>query len=399
MTQGGKENSGDNMALKGLTGCIRILLHNVKTKGVICANITKRSDCWTCRVGAKRHILSENVIKLQEFQEKKLAVAHQIYGGKEEYFQKLNQKLQKKELILKDELKLLLHLCETPDDVDTARSAIYRYHEENFNVAFGEFKFGPLFMRLCYELGMEEIAANTIKDKTLRGFFSDSTSFNLAMDMLFMKGYYDSALEVLITMRDLGVPFNTETVTVAFAICYKLNTPRSYKICTALLEEAQIKGQRVHRQAYCFLVALALKQNDLARAESVYTQIMNPENQICQNLKVLILAQSGAMNDVLSILASALMPNSSPFVKKPEFSHEVVDALRAQAAEKAPLRERVERALARLQQNGQVTALGLDAMLCHTPNRRRRPAGLLQERGRSSSRRTFRPLQSTLLLE
>lgn len=40
-----------------------------------------------------------------------------------------------------------------------------RYHEENSNVAFGEFKFGPLFMRLCYELGLEEMAAATLTDK------------------------------------------------------------------------------------------------------------------------------------------------------------------------------------------------------------------------------------------
>lgn len=32
-------------------------------------------------------------------------------------------------------------------------------------MAFGEFKFGPLFMRLCYELGLEEMAAATITDK------------------------------------------------------------------------------------------------------------------------------------------------------------------------------------------------------------------------------------------
>lgn len=39
-----------------------------------------------------------------------------------------------------------------------------RYHSENYNRAYGDFKFGPLFMRLCYELGLEDFAANTIKD-------------------------------------------------------------------------------------------------------------------------------------------------------------------------------------------------------------------------------------------
>lgn len=42
-----------------------------------------------------------------------------------------------------------------------------RYHEENCNMAFGEFRFGPLFMRLCYELGLEELAATTLMDPVL----------------------------------------------------------------------------------------------------------------------------------------------------------------------------------------------------------------------------------------
>ena len=44
----------------------------------------------------------------------------------EVYFENVNQKLKKNELILTDELKLLLHLCQSADDMVTAKSAIYR---------------------------------------------------------------------------------------------------------------------------------------------------------------------------------------------------------------------------------------------------------------------------------
>lgn len=40
-----------------------------------------------------------------------------------------------------------------------------RYHADNRNLAYGEFRFGPLFVRLCYELGLEEMAAATLTDK------------------------------------------------------------------------------------------------------------------------------------------------------------------------------------------------------------------------------------------
>lgn len=42
-----------------------------------------------------------------------------------------------------------------------------RYHTENSNVAFGSFRFGPLFLRLCYELGLDDMAAETITDKVI----------------------------------------------------------------------------------------------------------------------------------------------------------------------------------------------------------------------------------------
>lgn len=44
---------------------------------------------------------------------------------------------------------------------------ITRYHAENRNITLGEFKFGPLFMRLCYELDLEESAVELIKDQVI----------------------------------------------------------------------------------------------------------------------------------------------------------------------------------------------------------------------------------------
>lgn len=43
------------------------------------------------------------------------------------YIELFSQKLQRNELILRDELKLLLHLCQSADDMVIARDAIYRY--------------------------------------------------------------------------------------------------------------------------------------------------------------------------------------------------------------------------------------------------------------------------------
>lgn len=108
---------------------------------------------------AKRHLLPEDVVKLQNFQQKKLAVAHLLNGTEGDAFllffvasqiqfcpfdtqdkvssctgnfiQLFSQKLQRNELILRDELKLLLHLCQTAEDVAVARDAIHRWSTTN----------------------------------------------------------------------------------------------------------------------------------------------------------------------------------------------------------------------------------------------------------------------------
>ncbi|XP_056602159.1 pentatricopeptide repeat-containing protein 2, mitochondrial [Triplophysa dalaica] len=383
------------MALRVLSGYARIILTDTSKATVLRGAL--QSDCLKCRDGAKRYLLSEDVVKLQDFQHRKLAVAHQMAGSKGYYFDMVNQKMEKNELILKDELKLLLHLCQSAEDVIIARNAIYRYHEENRNMAFGDFRFGPLFMRLCYELGLEELAATTLMDSTLKGFFSDSTSFNIAIDMLFNKGCYESGLDVVGKMKSHGVPFNKDTFTLAIATCYKLNTSKSYHVCLAVLEEGQTKGSLIPRHAYCFATALALKQNDKERAKTIFSQIMCTDSRLCQNLKVLILAVSGSMKDVIYVLTTALVSKTPVFVKKPEFSQEVVNVLRKKSAN-GLWEGSVEQVVRRLEEAGQITEQTLDHFLCHTPSGKKRPLGIMEQE-RKTSRRTLRPLQSTLLSE
>lgn len=43
------------------------------------------------------------------------------------YFNSIKEKLKKNGKILKNELKILLHLCQTSADVELARKVIYRY--------------------------------------------------------------------------------------------------------------------------------------------------------------------------------------------------------------------------------------------------------------------------------
>nr|KAF6490738.1 pentatricopeptide repeat domain 2 [Molossus molossus] len=84
------------------------------------------STCCRCPLGAKRYLLTNSIVKLKEFQHKKVAIACNLPGTKETYLRNLEEKLTQNKLILKEELKTLLHLCESRDDVELAKTVIYR---------------------------------------------------------------------------------------------------------------------------------------------------------------------------------------------------------------------------------------------------------------------------------
>uniref|UniRef100_A0A8D1NHJ3 Pentatricopeptide repeat domain 2 n=1 Tax=Sus scrofa TaxID=9823 RepID=A0A8D1NHJ3_PIG len=205
------------------------------------------------------------------------------------------------------------------------------------------------------------------------------------------------ALEVMIEMKNQDVKFSKDTYVLAFAVCYKLNSPESFKICTTLREEALIKGEVLSRRASCFAVALALNQNQPAKALSIFSQIMKPESIICTNLNIMIHVQSNMLKALIEILKDATEGNLSRFVKKHVFSEEVLVKVREKVKHVPALLAKFDELYGKLHVNGQVTTYSLDALLCHTPRDVKSHMGLLNKR--TVSRRTFQPLSQSLWAE
>uniref|UniRef100_A0A8I3WUS2 Pentatricopeptide repeat domain 2 n=1 Tax=Callithrix jacchus TaxID=9483 RepID=A0A8I3WUS2_CALJA len=205
------------------------------------------------------------------------------------------------------------------------------------------------------------------------------------------------ALEVLIEMKNQDVKFTVDTYVLAFAICYKLNSPESFKICSTLREEALLKGEILPRRASCFAVALALNQNEVAQAMSIFSQIMNPESITCTNLNIILHIQLNMLENVIEILKNATEGNLSKYVKRQVFSEEVLAKVREKVKDVPALVAKFDELYGKLHVSGQVTTYSLDAVLCHIPGGRKSHMFLLNKR--MVSRRTFQPLGQSLFAE
>ncbi|NWZ79866.1 PTCD2 protein, partial [Poecile atricapillus] len=259
----------------------------------------------------------------------------------------------------------------------------HRSHEQNGVTALHIFKFGPLFMRLCYELDFERPAVELIKDQKLHVFFSDSTSFHILMTMLFKKGHFESkyyALEVLVERKKQGIPFDKETYLLAVAICYKLGNLESSKISVRLHEEGQLKGDTLSLRAYCFAMATALKQNDITQAKFYCSQIMRTESKLYNNLKVLVQLRSGLLKEVINALEAAVEVDTPPFVKTTEFSEQVLATVREKMEENPDLSVKLGNIYTKLQVSGQIIMCTLEDMLFRIPSSKKTTAKLLNQK-------------------
>ncbi|XP_070599224.1 pentatricopeptide repeat-containing protein 2, mitochondrial [Erythrolamprus reginae] len=358
--------------------------------------VADRVGCWSCFQGAKRYLLTEDILQLRKFQEKKLENEYKLYGQKDEFFKTVEKKLATNTLILKPELINVLYLCQSKNEMELVKRTIYRYHQENGNRAFGEFRFGPIFMRLCYELDLEAVALEFIKDQTLNGFFGDYTSFNILMDMLFEKGRYEDALNVLLKMDQENVRFSQDTYLLAFAICYKLNSPESWKFVNTLLEDKHIQGHELSRRTQYFIVALGLKQNDFLKAQYYFSQLQPTESIVYDNLKILLLAAFGNLKNLVQTLERASKINTY-FVRKPNFCKDVIMAAREKLELDPDFIIQFEEIITKLNVSGQINELTLDDLLCEVPHPKGYKMQLLKETKRSQ--RTLQPLQSFLLTD
>lgn len=157
----------------------------------------------------------------------------------------------------------MLHIS-NENDVELLTQMIGKFCNQNKDVRFGNYVFGPPIMRLFYHLKVtvktllnnsyklsssffkdSDSALKLFKDEKLDGFFDQLVSYQLLMDLLYESGRYQEVLETfeIIKTRQLqGGPKSKHVFVLTLAACYKLNTPASFDFASNLWKEATNSG-------------------------------------------------------------------------------------------------------------------------------------------------------------
>ncbi|KAF6200678.1 hypothetical protein GE061_005121 [Apolygus lucorum] len=216
--------------------------------------------------------------------------------------------------IFTEDLKHMVHLAEE-SDLALLRQMMIKFSSQNKDLRFGTFIFGPVVMRMYYFLNQPLEALEVFKDPKLDGFFDQLVTFQILMDLLLKNGHFDEVLEVFEHVRGQqlqGAKFPKNTVVLAFAACYKKNTPEAHKYAKQLWSDLNTVGHYPMRRAATFAAALAINQNEPGVALEILTTVKRQTYVTVRNLKICALADLGRPDDALPILRNVLEFRDSP---------------------------------------------------------------------------------------
>ncbi|KDR07029.1 pentatricopeptide repeat-containing protein 2, mitochondrial-like [Zootermopsis nevadensis] len=272
-------------------------------------------------------------------------------------------------MIFTEDLKNMIHLAEdSGDDLDLVYKMMTRFNQQNKEVRFGSYVFGPVIMRMYYFLNKPDEALKVFKDPALEGFFAQLSTYQILMDLLFENERYQDILDVFEIIKGRQhqeAKYPKNVVILTFAACFKLNTEESFKFGLDLWKELKEVGHIPMRRAVTFAAGMALNQNAPHIAFEMISDVQQHNYVTIRNLKAAALADIGRPEDALPILRS-ILDADVPSQRKQTFSEDVIqklkDAINKNGSKDAVYEfNQVEK---RLSEGGHITKETLNEQLC-----------------------------------
>lgn len=224
-------------------------------------------------------------------------------------------------------------------------------------------------MRMYHHLKEDEAALKIFQDKELEGFFDQMMSYQILLDLLYVKGRYTDVRNTfeLIKNRQLeGARYPKHCVVLTLGACYKENTPESFEYSKKLWSELSAAGHVPMRKAATFAAGLALKQNAPHVALEIMGNIPQQNYVTVRNIKIQALIDMNRLEDVIPLFRSILEVAPTGPNKQQTVCVDVLDNAKKAIANSgnADLQNDFTRIEKYLQEHDHVEQTTLDELLC-----------------------------------
>lgn len=164
-------------------------------------------------------------------------------------------------------------------------------------------------MRMFHHLKNDEAALKVFLDKDMEGFFDQMMSYQILLDLLYVKGRYAdvrSTYDVIKARQLEGGRYPKHCIVLVLGACYQENTPAAFEYSKALWTELSEAGHIPMRKAATFAAGLALKQNAPHIALEIVSGVPQQNYVTIRNIKIQALINLNRIDDALPLLRSIL---------------------------------------------------------------------------------------------
>ncbi|XP_023026652.1 pentatricopeptide repeat-containing protein 2, mitochondrial [Leptinotarsa decemlineata] len=337
----------------------------------------------------KRNLYSKETLGIDAFLQQCQTTQNQMENLSEKFKEKMSEYVENhtKHMVFTEDLKNMIHLSNNDKDLELVVKMIKKFNQQNKELRFGSFIFGPVAMRLFHHFNAPDIALECFKSPDLSGFFDQLVSYQILLDLLYDNEKYQEIIECADIIKDRqleGIKHPRNIVVLVMAACYKMNSKESLDYALRLWQELKEIGHYPLRRATTFCAGLALNQGNPGVALEVLTSAQNQNYTTVRNLKVACLAEVGRVENAIPILKGVLSEDNPNPVKQ-TFNREVLEkvknaVLKIDNPDLALEFNRIEQTFQKL---GHISDTALDQQLCQEIIR---PAGITNRQDRFQPR-------------
>ncbi|KAK4885564.1 hypothetical protein RN001_001835 [Aquatica leii] len=282
---------------------------------------------------AIRHLYSSTTLGLDNFIQQKERLKSQLSNIAPKFREKMKEYTadDSKNMVFTEDLKNMVHLVDSDDDITLVIKMMKKFNQQNKQLRFGNYVFGPVIMRMFYTLNKHEEAYQCFRAPELDGLFDQLMTYQILLDLLYENQRYNDVLDAFQFIKDKqieGIKFAKNIIVLVFAACYRMNTKESLDFALGVWSELNTIGHLPMRRAATFCAGLALNQGKSEAALEIVSSTRNVNYTTVRNIKVSALVDLQRVEDAFPILKSVLNDDGATLGPVHTFNKDVFEKIK-----------------------------------------------------------------------